>query len=351
MVDTALRFFDAHCDTVLKVQAGSLDFQTGEGTGHVSLPAMRTAGSCAQVFACFVLSEHFPGCERERAEELIDQILKMIAGTRGQMRLALTTSELREVCKDGPIAALIGLEGADPLGGQAEELRHFYDLGVRVLIPAWQDNPFSGTAFGTDTPLTLEGEELIGLAEELKIMVDVSHLSDRAFADVCRTATRPFIASHSNCRTLCPSLRNLTDAMIRSLADRGGVMGINLSPSFLVPELHYEMEDYRKKLRALGIRGEPFQEEMRNKYGTLLRPSIDWIAHHLRHALKIGGEDVVGFGGDLDGSSLLPGEVDGIADYPKIADKLHRAGFSVKQIEKICYKNFMRVFCEVLPSN
>jgi membrane dipeptidase len=346
-----MRFFDAHCDTVLKVWEGNLDFQTGEGAGHVSFPSMRAAGSCAQVFACFVLSERFPGRERETAEALIGQVREMIEGTKEQMGLALTASDLRKACEDGPVAALIGLEGADPLRGCAEELRHFYELGVRVLISAWQDNPFSGTAFGTNTSLTSEGEKLIGLAEELGVMVDVSHLSDRAFDDVCRTATRPFIASHSNCRAICPSLRNLTDTMIRALAERGGVMGINLVPSFLFPDLHYEMEDCRKELLDSGIQGKPFQEAMQKKYGTLLRPPMEWVTRHIRHAQRVGGEDVVGLGGDLDGSSILPEGIDGIADYPKIADDLHRAGFTMKQVEKICYKNFVRVFCEALPSD
>ena len=182
-------------------------------------------------------------------------------------------------------------------------------------------------------------------------MVDVSHLSDRAFEDVCATTTRPFIASHSNCRAICPSLRNLTDAMIRALADHGGVMGVNLVPSFLVPDLYYAMEDYRKELHDSGIQGKPFREAMQKKYETLLRPPLDWMTRHLRHAQKIGGEDVVGLGGDLDGSTLLPEGISGIADYPKIADLLRRTGFTMKQIEKICYKNFMRVFCEVLPAN
>ena len=346
-----MRFFDTHCDTVLKVQAGSLDFQTGAGVGHISYPALKAAGSCAQIFACFVLSERFPNCERERAEELIAQIWEMAAGTQGRMRVALTGTELREAFADGPIAALIGLEGADPLQGCAEKLRHFYKLGVRALIPAWQDNSFSGTAFGENTRLTPEGEALIGLAEELGVVVDVSHLSDRAFEDVCATATRPFIASHSNCRAICPSPRNLTDAMIRALADHGGVMGVNLVPPFLVPDLHYEMEEYRKKLRESGIQDKPFQEAMQKKYERLLRPPLDWIVRHLQHAQKIGGEDVVGLGGDLDGSTLLPEGISGIADYPKIADDLDRAGFTTQQIEKICYKNFMRVFCEVLPAN
>ena len=195
-----MKFFDTHCDTVQKVLSGKLDFTTGEGEGHVSLPGMLSAGLCAQIFACFVLSEHYPGSERTRAEEMISAIERMVAGSEGRMKIVRTAAELERSCTDGPIAALIGLEGADPLEGQAENLRHFYDLGVRDIIPAWKDNPFSGTAFGTNTPLTEEGIKLVELAEELRVMVDVSHLSDAAFESVLEVATRPFIASHSNCR-------------------------------------------------------------------------------------------------------------------------------------------------------
>ena len=204
-------FFDAHCDTVMKVLDDDVDFVRGEGRAHVTFPAMQEAGVRAQIFACFVLSERFPGEEAERAEAMIRAIGSMAKRTRGEMYVARTRGELGSAFDGGPIAALIGLEGGDPLEGRAENLRRFADLGVRDLIFAWKDNPFSGTAFGEDTPLTREGGRLLGLAEELGVMVDVSHLSDRAFDDVCRMAKRPFVASHSNCRALCPSMRNLTD--------------------------------------------------------------------------------------------------------------------------------------------
>jgi membrane dipeptidase len=226
-------------------------------------------------------------------------------------------------------------------------LRHFYELGVRDLILAWQDNPFSGTAFGKDTPLTAEGRKLIVLTEELGVMVDVSHLSDSAFKDVCEITKRPFIASHSNCRAICPSKRNLTDAMIRTLADRGGVMGINLASGFLDPEIYHQEMAYRRKFRS---EGEPPEatKRMREQIVTIPRPSIDWVAKHIRHAIDIGGEDCIGLGGDLDGITSMPREIEGIADYNKIPDLLLAAGLRTRQVEKACYQNFERVFCEVL---
>jgi membrane dipeptidase len=344
-----MKFFDTHCDTAKKVMDHSLDFQTGRGTGHVSLPGMLASGSCAQVFACFVLSERYPEKEREKAEGMIRTISEMAVRSEGKMEVVHTASELHAACEGGPIAALICLEGADPLEGDAEALHHFYRLGVRNLIPAWQDNPFSGTAFGTNTPLTPEGEKLVALAEELRVMVDVSHLSDAAFADVCRITTRPIIASHSNCRALCPSPRNLTDAMIRELADRGGVIGINLCPGFLDPRI-YQKE--RARWEELSASGDSLVET-RKKLGQvsteLPRPSIDWVTNHILHAIDIGGEDCVGIGGDLDGISSTPAGIEGIQDYPKIAQGLLGAGLRTAQVEKVCYRNFKRVFCEVLP--
>jgi len=341
-------FFDAHCDTVMKVLDEGVDFVRGEGEAHVTFPAMKEAGIRAQIFACFVLSERYPGEEAERAEAMIGAVVSMAEGTRGGMRVARTRGDLDAAFDGGPIAAILGLEGADPLEGKAERLRHFVDLGVRDLIFAWKDNPFSGTAFGENTPLTCEGERLLGLAEELRVMVDVSHLSDCAFADVCRMATVPFIASHSDCRALCPSLRNLTDPMIRELADRGGVMGINLAPAFLDPEVHRRSMPLFDASRRPGT-SEEEKRRLRAEADAIPRPEIDWVARHVLHAIKVGGEDCVGLGGDLDGIGQPPEGIDGVADYRALLPLLREAGLDERRIEKVCHRNFARVFGALLP--
>jgi membrane dipeptidase len=247
----------------------------------------------------------------------------------------------------GPIAAIIALEGADPLEGKAEGLRRYVERGVRSVIFAWTDNEFSGTAFGTDRPLTREGERLLGLAEDLSTMVDVSHLSDRAFADVCRASTRPFIASHSNCRTLCPHPRNLTDAMIRQVADCGGVMGINLAPHFLSGEAMSAHAALRAEW-ATKIDTAAARAELAARRRALARPSLDWVARHVVHAIKVGGEDAVGLGGDLDGIDVTPDGIESVVDYVKLVPLFREAGLSERQIGKVCHANFLRVFEEVL---
>jgi len=345
---SAVPIFDAHCDTVMKVLDQGADFLSEASEAHISLPRMLAADVRAQVFACFVLKERYPGRAEERAEEMIKAIEGMISSSAGAMAKVVDRSGLADAFSGGPIAALIGLEGADPLGGRAENLRRFFDLGVRDLIFAWKDNPFSGTAFGQDRPLSPEGKRLLGLAEELGVMVDVSHLSDSAFHDVVAMARRPFIASHSNCRAICPHPRNLTDPMIRGLADAGGVMGMNLAPLFLDPEYQRMAAPLVEAAGKPGI-SEEEKNRLRSEVDRLPRPGLDWAVRHILYAIDVGGEDAVGLGGDLDGISKTPLGIETVADYPRLVDLLWEAGLSERQVEKVCYRNFLRVFEEVLP--
>lgn len=342
-----MKFFDAHCDTVLSVQAGSHDFLSDQGDGQVSLPGMISAGVCAQVFACFVLSREWPEAEREAAEDAIRTIHELIENSDGKMRIALDAATLREAYRDGPIAAILALEGADPLKGNAESLRAFHAMGVRSLIPAWEDNAFSGTAFGRNTSLTTEGEKLVELCEELSIAVDVSHLSDRAFDRTMEITRSPVIASHSNTRAICPTNRNLTDGMIRQIADRGGVLGINLSSDFLDPDfLNRERTVWNKYM--LDFPSPAYEKLYEAEVAALPRPTSDWILRHVIHAIDVGGEDCIGIGGDLDGVVSIPEGIEDVGDYPRIAGLLANAGFRDGLIEKVCYRNFQRVFCDIL---
>ena len=340
-------FFDAHCDTALKVLDGVADFVSGEGSPHVTYQGMQHGDVRAQIFAAYALNARHPGKTADRVFGMIDAVRKMAEASDGGMRIACSGDAIRDAFRGGPMAAILGIEGADCLEGRAENLRQFVDAGVRDLIFAWADNPFSGTVFGDNGPLTDEGRELLALAEELRVMVDVSHISDSAFVSVCDASTRPFIASHSNCRHVCPHPRNLTDAMIRALADRGGVMGINLALYFLDPEYCAKASALQDEARRPGI-GEEEKEALRAQVLALPRPGIEKVGPHVIHAINVGGEDCIGMGGDLDGIPQTPVGIDGVADYQRIVDVLGQAGLTDRQIEKFCYLNFVRVFGDVL---
>lgn len=362
----AMRFFDAHCDTVMRVFDADLDFVQGRGRGHMDLPRLLAAGHRIQLFAVFASRNYHASLDvRAYAEQAIGVIRGWVDASAGRMRLALSAGDVaqafapadeRESASES-VWALIGLEGADPLEGRAENLARFHELGVRNVIPAWDDNAFSGSSFGQGGPLTAEGYKLIEAAEALRIMVDVSHLSDAAFDQVQQIARRPFIASHSNCRALCPSPRNLTDAQIRALADRGGVMGINLSPDFLAADYHVQWEAVMAPLRtaALGLEAEAraaARQKLREQVGPTLRaiplPPVAWVARHVQHAIQVGGEECIGLGGDLDGVAALPAGVTGVEGYPLIVEALDAAGLTAAQVEKVCWRNMARVFVEVM---
>lgn len=346
-----MRFFDAHCDTILKVVEEGRDFQAGPQL-HVTLRDLRAAGVCAQVFACFVLEARNPGHAYEHAVELIDAVRGLCVAHPANLRMAGSAEDVALACAaEGPTTVIISLEGADPLQGDVEALRDFHRRGVRLLTLAWDDNVFCGASFGSGAGLSAEGAELVALCEELGVMVDVSHASDTAFWDVRRVATKPFVASHSDCRALCDAGRNLTDEMIRALAERGGVMGINLASSFLSQEFADAERESREAFWAAMRSGEKSLDEAHEEASRvslgLPRPPLDVVAAHVLHAIDVGGEDCVGLGGDLDGIDSMPAGIEGVRDYPAIADLLLRSGLSAAQAEKVCYRNFARVMSSI----
>jgi membrane dipeptidase len=382
-------FFDAHCDTIGPIWEGKADFMTGErdgahglpggGTLHVTLPGLRAAGVCAQVFACWVWGKKYQDEELEVGLGKLEAVTRLCEHYTQYLFLARTGAEVAAACRqaveaeqdsggspedadrdttvfenaapDGrPRTAVIpSLEGADPLQGDVYNLDLFYDAGVRLITFAWGDNEFIGSTYDKGGGLTARGADLVTACEERGVLVDVSHASDQAFRDICRVAKRPFVASHSNCRELCPAPRNLTDEMIRALAERGGVMGITLAPAFLSRSYLERETPLLDQFREALIGG---SDEGMRAFGEAVaqipRPPLSVLVDHVMHAIKVGGEDTVGLGGDLDGVEVLPDGVDGVGDYPRIARLLRQAGLKPSQVDKVCYGNFTRVFEEGL---
>jgi membrane dipeptidase len=172
-----MKFFDAHCDAVMHAYDGEFQFVGGDTRGHMDLPRLLAAGHRAQVFAVFAARSYYPGQDaRELAERAIGTLYGWAAESGGRFRIATTAAEVEAAFENGvgSLAGIIGLEGADPLRN-AEALSDFFALGLRLVIPAWDDNIFSGSATGGGGPLTGEGRKLIEHARSLRIMLDVSH--------------------------------------------------------------------------------------------------------------------------------------------------------------------------------
>ena len=356
-----MNFFDTHCDTIQTVLEKGADFTT-DPLLHVTLPSLRAAGVCCQVFAAWAW-------RRKYKERTFDAALNMVRATRAlcdaypdDLFLALTGADVVAACAPpaavgagaggksagGRIAVIAGLEGADALDGRPESIGLFHAEGVRILTLAWGDTPFCGSTYGSGTGLTPAGRELVERCEELGVMVDVSHASDQAFADVLAVALRPFVASHSCCRAVCPNPRNLTDGMIRALAEAGGVMGIALGSGFLSPEFYARekpgMDAFFRAMAAGDTHFEAAWAASEKAEARPPRPPLSLVADHVKHAINVGGEDCVGLGGDMDGVNSTPLGLDGVKDYPRIAELLSRAGLTAAQVEKVCWGNMARVF-------
>jgi len=381
-----MRFFDAHCDTIGLILEAGADFLAEPGSGsaaaggaagrgakgapipQVTLPGLKAGGIGAQVFASWVWSGKYKGREFETAMAKVEAVRALCAAHPNDLALASTGADLAApfaaagepagcivaAAGDGRdrIAILPSLESADPLLGDVDNLFAFYEAGVRLLTLAWGDNAFCGSTFGNGTGLTKKGGDLVAACESLGVMVDVSHLSDRGFTDMCQMAERPFVASHSNCRSLCPSGRNLTDDMIRALAERGGVMGITLAPGFLSTEYYEREQAINGRSFQAVLSGEATYDDAQTQGADAMaavpRPPLSTVVDHVKWAINLGGENSVGLGGDLDGVDYLPAGFEGAADYPRIEELLREGGLSPRQMDKVCHENFLRVFQEVL---
>lgn len=235
----------------------------------------------------------------------------------------LTYSDIEENQRAGKMSALLSVEEGAVCQGELPKLLTLYEQGVRMMTLTWNyPNELGFPHQNAEGGLTEKGREFVRKMQEIGMIVDVSHLSDQGFYDVLKETDKPFVASHSNARSICPHSRNLTDEMIRALAERGGVTGLNFYADFL------------KK----AVSGE-------KNSGTIAD-----IVRHAAHIVSVGGEDCLGLGSDFDGIDTQE-ELTGVQDMEKLAEALRRAGFTVSQIDKIFYRNVLRLYQELLTAS
>ena len=309
-----MRLIDLHCDTVLRLMDGG---NLRENDYGVDIQKLRAGDSMAQFFALFV--------DMEKTNDPLDACLRMLdrfyielAQNQESIRLATCYQEMLDNQENGNISAILTIEEGGVLRGQIAHLHNFFRLGVRLITLTWNypneiGFPNAGGKHRTKG-LTDFGREVVSEMNRLGMIIDASHLSDGGFYDVAKLSQKPFVASHSNARTVRGHLRNLTDDMIRVLADKGGVTGINFCSEFL---------------------------------GTDARSRVEDMIQHIRHIRKIGGIDVLAIGTDLDGIDpdleiANPGEIG------KLQRALETDGFSQTEIEKIFYRNAARLIQDTL---
>jgi membrane dipeptidase len=274
--------------------------------------------------------------------------------------LATSAKDIRRIVESGKLAALMGLEGGYAIDDKIENVERYYKMGVRYMSGAWSVSTSwagsSGDETGRTRGLTDFGKQVIREMNRLGMMIDVSHLSDKAFWDIINTSTKPIIATHSNVRAIASVARNLDDEMIRALAKKGGVVCVLFYPEFLEPGWSEKKKIVDKEIASMvqkasdqepggAARKKMARDRVRVEEYARRMPavSVARIVDHIDYIVRLVGIDHVGVGSDFDGIQAVPRDLSSVAELPNLTAELVRRGYSEEAIDKILGGNILRV--------
>lgn len=338
--------FDGHNDVLLRLWRQNGDgvgaFLDGEERGQLDLPRARRGGMVGGLYAIFVPSEAKrswsgpadavpydipvpPSPDLMQAQkatfEMVSLLMRIAERSNGQVRVARSVADIRAAKAAGAHAPVLHIEGCEALDPDLKMLDVLVAAGLRSLGPVWsRSNIFGhGVPFRFPSPpdtgdgLTDLGKALIKRCNELRVLIDLSHLNEKGFWDIARLSDAPLVASHSNAHALCASSRNLTDRQLGAIRETGGLVGVNYAVSFL---------------RADGKR--------------VAATPLDTVVDHVAYLVERLGEDGVGLGSDFDGA-MIPEGLKSVAGLPNLVAAMRARQFGEPLIEKICFENWMRV--------
>lgn len=313
-----MNIIDLHCDTIYHL-VDNKNLNLKENNLAIDIKKLKSVGSLAQFFALFIdLDEHKKPFNR--AMDMLNKLYEQIDLNYHDIEITRNYEELMSNKKEGKISAFLTIEEGEAIEGSINNLRNFYDLGVRLITLTWNHENSIGypncNKEYVNKGLKEFGIETVEEMNKLGIIIDVSHLSDGGFYDVAKYSKKPFVASHSNSRSICDHGRNLTDDMIRVISEKGGTIGINFEKSFL-------REDGRIS-------------------------SVEDMVKHISHIYNVGGSQVISIGSDFDGIDPKNLEIGNISMINKLMNGLERSGFKSRDIDKIFFENALRVIKEVL---
>ena len=305
---------DLHCDTIekakdegLKLDNTALSFNTKEAT----LPHI-------QCLATFVHSKYDKEQEGfTRANEIIDNFYKIYNPEK--IFIIKNKKDLTSAQLNSKIGAMLTIENGTAISGNLSNIKKLYNKGIRMMGVVWNnDNDLAcGALTKNDIGLSSLGRKYVKELEKQNIIIDVSHMSKKSFYDTVENTSASIIASHSCVCGVCDHPRNLDDKQIKLIAKRQGVIGVCFCKAFLT-----------KKQKA----------------------SVKDIADHIDYIVNLVGIDYVAFGSDFDGleKKHILDDVKGVKDFKNIINELKTRGYSKENIDKICYKNFLRVASNVI---
>lgn len=321
--------FDAHCDIWTHVAKKRLDGEK-DIIRKYHLSKFKASDINGGIFVVWV-DPPYDKNPKYRTKQILDKIKEEIKDSHDIVQIVKKSEDFDIANENNKIAILIGMEGLQAIDDNIDDIEKLYSLGVRHASLTWnEENKLATGAKGNiDRGLTEDGARLIKKMEQLGIILDVSHANEKTFWDICKVAKKPFIASHSNCRSLCDVARNLTDDQLREIARRNGVVGVNSYEEFVSSDLE--------------------------------KRTVDNLVDHIDHMVEVMGIDHIGLGFDfaeyLNTDTLkhyvstYTYGVKGLEETDKaknIINVLEKRGYSKEDIEKISYKNFYRVIKEII---
>ena len=324
-----MKYFDAHSDIWADVTIKRLKGETDVFHNH-HWPALKEGNVEGSMLVIWCDPPHLD--YEKRTAEQFRCITDEIAECK-DFRIVKSIAEMEQAKKDGVFYVWIGVEGMayasmDPTLARIDE---YYDFGARHGMLTWnEENAFGhSAASGSTEGLSDLGKKAMKKMQEMGMLVDTSHLNEAGFWDIAKLTTKPFVASHSNCKALCDVPRNLTDEQLRAIRDANGVVGLNSFSGFV----------------------DPVKEKQ----------TVQGLADHAEHMIDIMGIDHVGCGFDFNGYLGDPNDptvysgLDDIligmatsAEIPALFAEFQKRGMKEEEMEKIAYKNFQRVLAETV---
>jgi|LSQX01.3.fsa_nt_gb membrane dipeptidase len=306
---------DAHCDTALSTYEKNMDLF--ENDFHLDIKRLLETGPRVQFFAAFAHPMAYRNDTLSRVLGILDQVYCAQELYSDRFAVCMSSDAIDDALKMGKVAAMLSIEGGECLNGDLSVLRQLYRLGVRSMLLSWnyRNQLVDGAGEPNGNGLSGFGRQVVEQMNRLGMIVDVSHLCDAGFKDVLEISTMPVIASHSNSRAVCDSIRNLTDSQLIDIKKNGGVVGLNFYTHFL---------------------------------NNTDRATIDDVVRHVEHICSLTGEDHIGIGADYDGIEHTPEGLEGTECIPALFERLAQLNYTDTLIEKIAGLNFMRVIKQVI---
>ncbi len=334
-----------------------------ETVGDFDYPKAKIGGLDAPFMSIYVPAAlQKSGGAKAFADSLIDMVGRLPQAFPNLFASAGSPSEVKGNFEKALISLPLGMENGAPIESDLANVKYFFDRGIRyITLTHSLDNDICDSSYDTSEDtwdgLSPFGEQVVQEMNKWGIMIDVSHISDKAFYDVMNLTQAPVIASHSSCRKFTPGfMRNMNDDMIKLLAKKGGVIQINFGSSFLSKtsqDQFSEIKTYLDEYRATQglLENDSTYVAYAAQYLVEMDPfeEIKTVADHIDHVVAIAGIDYVGLGSDFDGvGNSLPKGLKDVSMYPNLIYELLMRGYSDEDVEKICSQNVFRVWEETL---